>query len=197
MTGTTSRLQILMSTDTVGGVWTYALELAEALAAYDVSISLATMGARLTADQRRNAARLDNVTVFESQYRLEWMEDAWDDVAQAGTWLWEIARDTKPDLVHLNHLAHGASHWHAPCLVVAHSCVLSWHQAVRGLPAGTGVGPLSRDRQGRFAGRRSGRRPDPGNARHVAAILRDTGMLGSSIQNSILTDRGFSHGAKP
>lgn len=129
-------MHILMTADTVGGVWTYALELARAVAAYDVSISLATMGARLTPDQRLDASQLDNVEIFESDYRLEWMDDAWDDVAEAGTWLWEIARDTRPDVVHLNQFAHGAAHWNVPCLVVAHSCVLSWHQCVRGQPAG-------------------------------------------------------------
>jgi glycogen synthase len=129
-------MHILMTADTVGGVWTYALELARAVAAYDVSISLATMGARLTSDQRLDASRLDNLDVFESDYRLEWMDDAWDDVADAGVWLWEIARDVRPDVIHLNQFAHGASHWNAPCLVVAHSCVLSWHQCVRGQAAG-------------------------------------------------------------
>jgi hypothetical protein len=100
-------MHLLMTADTVGGVWTYALELARAVAAYDVSVTLATMGARLTSDQRLDASRLDNLEVFESDYRLEWMDDAWDDVADAGIWLWEIARDVRPDVVHLNQFAHG------------------------------------------------------------------------------------------
>ena len=33
-----------MTTDTVGGVWTYAVELAAALAERDVEVTLATMG---------------------------------------------------------------------------------------------------------------------------------------------------------
>jgi glycogen synthase len=40
-----------------------------------------------------------------------------------------------PDLIHLNGYAHGALPWRAPVLMVAHSCVLSWWEAVKGEPA--------------------------------------------------------------
>lgn len=36
--------RILMTADTVGGVWTYALELAQALDSRGIQIALATMG---------------------------------------------------------------------------------------------------------------------------------------------------------
>ena len=129
-------MHLLMTTDTVGGVWTYALQLVEALAAFDVHVSLATMGARLTSDQRSDARRLTNAQLFESSYRLEWMENGLDDCMEAGAWLQQVARQVRPDLVHLNQFAFGALHWEVPCLVVGHSCVLSWHQSVRGRPAG-------------------------------------------------------------
>src|SRR5207248_1821480 len=37
-----------------------------------------------------------------------------------------------PDIVHLNGFAHGALPWRSPALVVGHSCVLSWREAVGG-----------------------------------------------------------------
>ena len=43
---------ILMTTDTVGGVWTHALQLARGLAGHGMRIALATMGAPLTTQQR-------------------------------------------------------------------------------------------------------------------------------------------------
>jgi len=128
-------MRILLTTDTVGGVWTYALELAEALAGHDVQIALATMGAPLSTSQAREAARLSNVQVFESDYKLEWMNDPWEDVANAGRWLLDIERQFEPDVVHLNGYAHGALPWQAPTLIVAHSCVLSWWKAVNGCDA--------------------------------------------------------------
>ena len=41
-------------------------------------------------------------------------------------------------MVHLNGYVHGALPWRSPCLLVAHSCMASWWQAVRReeLPAG-------------------------------------------------------------
>jgi glycosyltransferase involved in cell wall biosynthesis len=38
--------------------------------------------------------------------------------------------------VHLNGFAHGALAWELPVVIAAHSCVLSWHEAVHGAPAG-------------------------------------------------------------
>ena len=127
--------RVLITADTLGGVWTYALELASALGQRGVQVALATMGARLTAHQRAQLDALPKLTVFESGYKLEWMQGAWDDVQRAGEWLLRIERDWRPDLVHLNQFAFGALTFRAPTLVVAHSCVLSWWRAVRGEPA--------------------------------------------------------------
>jgi glycogen(starch) synthase len=125
---------LLMTADIVGGVWTYAVELARVLDARGVRVALATMGAPLVAHHR---AALDGsgVTLFESAWRLEWMQDAWDDVDAAGKWLLEIERDVRPDVVHLNQYTFGALPFTAPKLVVAHSCVASWWRAVHGVTA--------------------------------------------------------------
>lgn len=135
MPTSSSPLRVLMTADTVGGVWTYALELARALAPGGVRVSLATMGERPTAAQRREAGEVPGLEVFESAFRLEWMEAPWDDVARAGDWLLGLEARVRPDVVHLNGFAHGVLPWRAPVLVVGHSCVLSWWRAVRGSPA--------------------------------------------------------------
>lgn len=121
-----------MTADTVGGVWTYAVELARALDAHGVSIVLATMGGRPSSAQRRDVGELRNVRLVESAFRLEWMRDPWSDVDRAGEWLLRLAQEFGPDLVHLNGYAHAALPWRAPTLVVGHSCVCSWWRAVRG-----------------------------------------------------------------
>jgi glycogen synthase len=123
---------ILMTTDTVGGVWNYALELCRGLGGHGVAVVLATMGPAPREDQRAEVARLGHVTLCESTFRLEWMDEPWDDVARAGEWLLGLERRFRPDVVHLNGFAHGALPWSAPALVVGHSCVLSWWRAVRG-----------------------------------------------------------------
>jgi glycogen synthase len=125
------RLRLLMTADPVGGVWTYALELLRAFG-QDADILLASMGAPLGADQQAEIEALPHVTLHTGRWRLEWMEDPWDDVRQAGEWLLALARAFRPDLVHLNGYAHGALPWEAPVLMVAHSCVFSRWQAVKG-----------------------------------------------------------------
>ncbi len=124
-----------MTADSVGGVWTYALELADALAAHDVEVVLATMGAQLTPGQRAELRRSRVARAFADSLKLEWMEDPWTDVDLAGRWLLRIRDEVEPHVVHLNGFAPAALPWELPLLVVGHSCVLSWYRAVRGQDA--------------------------------------------------------------
>jgi glycosyltransferase involved in cell wall biosynthesis len=118
-----------MTADTVGGVWTYAIELARGLTRRGARVSLATMGAGLSIEQCRQA-RFPSLTVYESSYRLEWMKNPWEEVDAAGEWLLGLERSLQPDLVHLNDYSHGNLPWSRPVVVVAHSCVYSWWNAV-------------------------------------------------------------------
>ncbi|TPE44284.1 glycosyltransferase family 4 protein [Pontibacter mangrovi] len=120
-----------MTADTVGGVWTYALELIRALAPFKTQVALATMGAPLSEEQRQQADDIDNLTLYESDYKLEWMEKPWEDVEKAGEWLLKLKDEVQPDLVHLNGMAHGSLDFGVPTVVVIHSCVLSWWKAVK------------------------------------------------------------------
>jgi glycogen synthase len=128
-------VKILMTADTLGGVWTYALDLCRGLERHGVGVVLATMGAALSSDQRRDVRGVRNVMVEESTHRLEWMPEPWNDVTAAGAWLLELEQRVAPDVVHLNGYVHAALPWSAPVLVVAHSCVLSWWRAVHGCDA--------------------------------------------------------------
>jgi glycogen synthase len=122
--------RILMTADTVGGVWTYALELTRSLEAYDVEVLLAVMGPRLSSAQREDAQNIPNLNLFKSDYKLEWMPDCWADVKRAGDWLLHLESRLQPDLVHLNGYAHAKLPWKNPTLVAGHSCVFSWWQSV-------------------------------------------------------------------
>jgi glycosyltransferase involved in cell wall biosynthesis len=119
-------MRLLMTTDAVGGVWTYATELRAQLAPSGVDVVLVTLGPQPPPDPSSP----------HIPCRLEWQEDPWEDVATSGRRLLELADQAGAELVHLNGFAHGALAWEVPVVVVAHSCVLSWHEAVRGAPAG-------------------------------------------------------------
>jgi glycogen(starch) synthase len=133
----TRGLRVLMSADTVGGVWTYACELITALRPLGVEVTLATMGAPLSPSQARSAAAAPHLEVFESSYALEWMPDPWRDVDAAGEWLLALAQLTRPDVVHINGYSHAALPFGVPVVCVAHSCVCSWFRAVRHAEAGS------------------------------------------------------------
>ena len=124
------RPTVLLTADTVGGVWTYALQLSAALGGAGVDVHLATMGAPPSAAQRRQAAAVPIAGLHPSAFRLEWMEDPWDDVTAAGHWLLHLRDRVAPDVVHLNGYAHGALDWQLPTVVAGHSCVWSWWWAV-------------------------------------------------------------------
>ena len=119
-----------MTADTVGGVWTYAVELAHALRPHDVEVHLATMGRRRKEAQRAESAVF--AAVHESDFPLEWQDDPWLGVDAAGDWLLALEQEVAPDVVHLNGYVHATLPWRAPTLVVAHSDVVSWWRAVQG-----------------------------------------------------------------
>lgn len=123
--------RVLMTADTVGGVWTYALELARALGKYEIEVAIATMGPEPSPSQCAEAAAIPNVDLFKSNYKLEWMQNPSDDVRAAGEWLLNLERRLRPDVVHLNGYAHASLPWKHPKLVVGHSCLLSWWRACR------------------------------------------------------------------
>lgn len=128
-------LRVLMTTDTVGGVWVYACELIRALAVHDVHVTLATMGVPPNRAQLDELGELPNADLVSSSFDLEWMQEPWRDVDAAGEWLLAVAADVKPDLVHLNGYAHAVLPFGVPVVVVAHSCVATWFRAVRGVDA--------------------------------------------------------------
>ena len=127
-------MKVLMTADCVGGVWTYALDLADALAPHGVEVQLATMGPPPNDEQRAAAARSAAVALHESSFALEWEDDPWRQVDQAGEWLLGLAERIGPDIVHLNGYSHAALDWPAPVVVASHSDVLSWWRAVKGTP---------------------------------------------------------------
>jgi glycogen synthase len=130
--GASSPGLVLITTDTIGGIWAYALDLARGLGRTGARTVLATMGSRPSEAQRAEAAAVPGLVVEESEFRLEWMPEVGDHLARAGDWLLDLERRHRPDVVHLNGFAHAALPWQAPRVVVAHSCVLSWWRAVKG-----------------------------------------------------------------
>jgi glycosyltransferase involved in cell wall biosynthesis len=119
-----------MTADAVGGVWTYAAQLAGALKGADVT--LAVLGPAPTPAQRRQAA---GARVVETGLSLEWMVQGPGEVAAASAGLRRLVREIGPDIVHLNSPALAAGErLGPPTLGFCHSCVATWWAAVKSGP---------------------------------------------------------------
>jgi glycogen synthase len=125
--------KILMTTDAIGGVWTFALQLCKAMPS--VNFLLANMGPRPSLDKRCEVAGVENAQLIEGSFQLEWADDPWEDLEKAGRWLLELESKFQPDLVHLNGYVHASLPWRSPVIIAAHSCVMSWWKAVKGVAA--------------------------------------------------------------
>jgi glycosyltransferase involved in cell wall biosynthesis len=124
-----SDIKIMMTADTVGGVWTYAANLTSALAGLGAEVHLITMGPKARADQREMLQQ--SVHVIESDLALEWQDPEGADIDNAREFLGAIERRVRPDIIHLNSYREATFDWRAPVIVVAHSCVKSWALACK------------------------------------------------------------------
>jgi len=123
--------RVLMTADAVGGVWTYVLELIGQYKRQNIEVALAVMGPSPDKAQREVLSAFNNVELFEGGYKLEWMENCWEEVEEASDWLLDLETLIHPDIIHLNGYVHAALPWQAPVLVVGHSCVSSWFEHVK------------------------------------------------------------------
>jgi glycosyltransferase involved in cell wall biosynthesis len=124
-------MRILMTTDTIGGVWTYTMDLIKGLEKYNVEVILATMGDPLSAGQLAQVRKLKKVILDASNYKLEWMPDPWKDIERAQRWLLQLSFNFSPDVIHFNSYGFDCRLFNAPVVMVGHSCVSSWWQAVK------------------------------------------------------------------
>ncbi|HET8636430.1 MAG TPA: glycosyltransferase family 4 protein [Acidobacteriaceae bacterium] len=129
-------MRILMTTDTVGGVWTFTRELADGLLNSGCAVALVSLGRQPSGEQRAWADNLTHDWKTSFRYEgldtpLEWMpqnESAYSGVAPI---LMKMARDFQPDLLHSNQFCFGALPLKVPKIITAHSDVLSWAESCR------------------------------------------------------------------
>ncbi|HJS86681.1 MAG TPA: glycosyltransferase family 4 protein, partial [Acetobacteraceae bacterium] len=121
----------MLTTDAVGGVWRYCLELAAGLRARGVEVLLVSMGPPPSREQRAEAEACCALCV--TGLPLDWLAESPAQVADAASSLAAIAADWEADSIHLHAAALvPEARWPAPVIAVAHSCVGTWWRALRG-----------------------------------------------------------------
>lgn len=120
---------VLMTADAVGGVWTYATDLAGGLAAHGVETTLAVLGPPPDEARRRQAEAIPGLVLLETGLPLDWLSDA-EATRRSARALARLARRRNVDLVHLNSpTLAAAAEWTVPRVGVVHGCVSAWWQA--------------------------------------------------------------------
>lgn len=129
-------MRILITTDTIGGVWTFTQELAAGLLERENDVRMVSFGRMPSAAQQAQCDLLARRFGWRFGYvwsdvALEWMERnerAFEDGARV---LERKASEFAPDVIHSNQFCYGAVDVSVPRVVTAHSDVLSWAKACR------------------------------------------------------------------
>ncbi|RAK53019.1 glycosyltransferase family 1 protein [Phenylobacterium deserti] len=121
-----------MTADAVGGVWTYALDLARGLADTGVSTTLVVLGPSPSADQMAEAHRVPRLELVDTRLPLDWMASEPAEILEVGAAVRGLARGAKADLIHLNTPAIAAGGgFSAPVIGACHSCLATWWSEVK------------------------------------------------------------------
>ncbi|MGI4755418.1 MAG: glycosyltransferase family 4 protein [Janthinobacterium lividum] len=134
-------MRLLLTTDTVGGVWTFTKELASQLLASGCEVLLLSLGRLPSSEQVAAVEQLSAQGLFQfvaSEAPLEWMPANTEAYAAAESVLLELCCEFQPDVLLLSQFCFGALPVAAAKIVIAHSDVLGWASAV-------GKAPLAED----------------------------------------------------
>lgn len=121
-----------MTSDTVGGVWTYTQELATGLIRSGHRVTLVSFGKLPLSHQTAWMRTLRDLDYRPTEYALEWMEVANRDIEESAQYLEMLINEVRPDVLHLSQYCYGDLATDKPKIVVAHSDVVSWWVAVHG-----------------------------------------------------------------
>lgn len=132
-------MRILMTADAVGGVWTFAQELAAGLLEQGCAVCIVSFGGPASTAQQQQCDLMERVwgeqfLFQDSEIPLEWMEENDRAYTEGAPLLMRVAEEFRPDAVLSSQFCFGALAVELPKIIVAHSDVLSWAECCRGGP---------------------------------------------------------------
>ncbi len=124
-------MRLLMTVDAVGGVWRYAMDLADGLRAAGVETLFVCLGPAPSADKLDEARRIGEFRHVDAP--LDWLAADQGELAKVPAMIADLARKERVDVLHLNLPSQAADLvTDVPVLTVSHSCVVTWFAGVRG-----------------------------------------------------------------
>src|SRR6266852_4066338 len=129
--GSRSSVHVLVTSDTLSGTWTYTRELVTGLVTRGVQVTLVSFGEIPLPEQTAWMETLHGLEYRPTAFRLEWMQEAEQDLPESSNFLAALVREVQPDVLHLNQFCYGNLPVDVPRVVMAHGDLLSWTHAVQ------------------------------------------------------------------
>jgi glycogen synthase len=125
-------MHVLVTTDTISGVWSYTRELVSGLVSRGLRVTLVSFGEVPLPEQTSWMESLHGLDYRPTAFRLEWMHEGEQDYPESAAYLTSIAEEIQPDVLHLNQFCYGDLPVDVPRVVVAHGDLITWWMAVHG-----------------------------------------------------------------
>jgi len=123
-------MHVLVTTDTISGIWGYTRELVSGLVSRGLQVTMVSFGEVPLPEQTGWMDSLHGLDYRPTAFRLEWMQENEQDYPDSCAYLTSLIEEVEPDVVHLNHFCYGNLPVPVPRLVVAHGDLLTWWLAV-------------------------------------------------------------------
>jgi glycosyltransferase involved in cell wall biosynthesis len=119
-----------LSGSSLSGSWTYTRELVTGLVTRGVHVTLVSFGEIPLPEQTSWMDHLHGLDYRPTAFRLEWMQEAEEDLPESSAFLAALVRELRPDILHLNQFCYGNLPVDVPRVVMAHGDLITWRHAV-------------------------------------------------------------------
>ncbi len=127
-------MHVLVTADTLSGSWTYTRELVTGLVTRGVRVTLVSFGEIPLPEQTTWMDHLHGLDYRPTAFRLEWMQEAEEDLPESSAFLTALVQELRPDVLHLNQFCYGNLPVDVPRVVMAHGDMITWTEAVQDRP---------------------------------------------------------------
>jgi glycosyltransferase involved in cell wall biosynthesis len=124
-------VHVLVTADALSGSWTYIRELVAGLVTRGMRVTLVSFGEIPLPDQTAWMDHLHGLDYRPTAFRLEWMQEAEEDLPESSAFLVSLVREVHPDVLHLNQFCYGDLPVDVPRVVMAHGDLVTWREAVQ------------------------------------------------------------------
>ena len=95
-------MHVLVTADSMTSSWAYARELVTGLVTRGVRVTLVSFGEIPLPDQTSWMDHLHGLEYRPTAFRLEWMQEAEEDLPESSDFLMRLVKELRPDVLHLN-----------------------------------------------------------------------------------------------